>query len=31
MTGGLNSFHRFATKQLASGGAEKSIDELYDQ
>jgi len=27
----IDSFYRFATGQLASGGFEKSIDELYDQ
>ncbi len=27
----LDSFYRFATEQLANGGSEKSIDELYDQ
>ena len=27
----IDSFYRFATEQLASNGAEKSIDELYDQ
>lgn len=27
----IDSFHRFAIEQLASGGSDKSIDELYDQ
>lgn len=27
----VDSFHRFATEQLASGSTDKSIDELYDQ
>jgi len=27
----IDSFYRFVTEQLASGGSEKSIDELYDQ
>ena len=27
----IDSFYRFATDQLASGGSERSIDELYDQ
>lgn len=27
----LDHFYRFATDQLANGGSEKSIDELYDQ
>jgi len=27
----LDSFYRFATKQLTNGDSEKSIDELYDQ
>ena len=27
----VDSFHRFATEQLAGGGTYKSIDELYDQ
>ncbi len=27
----IDSFYRFASEQLAIGGSEKSIDELYDQ
>ena len=27
----LDSFYRFATEQLVSGGSKKSVDELYDQ
>ena len=27
----LESFYRFASEQLANGGTEKTIDELYDQ
>jgi hypothetical protein len=27
----IDSFHRFATKQLANGRSEKSVDELFDQ
>jgi hypothetical protein len=27
----LESFYRFAIEQLANGGTEKTIDELYDQ
>ena len=27
----IDSFYRFATEQLANGGSEKSVDELYDQ
>ena len=27
----IDSFYRFATEQLANGGSDKSIDELYDQ
>jgi uncharacterized protein with von Willebrand factor type A (vWA) domain len=27
----IDSFHRFATEQLANGGREKTVDELYDQ
>ncbi len=27
----IDSFHRFATEQLAIGNCEKSVDELYDQ
>lgn len=26
----IDNFHEFATKQLANGGAEKSVDELFD-
>lgn len=27
----IDSFHQFATQQLANGGREKTVDELYDQ
>ena len=27
----IDSFYRFATDELASGGSAKSVDELYDQ
>lgn len=27
----IDSFYRFAIEQLANGGPEKSVDELYDQ
>jgi len=27
----IDSFHRFATDQIANGGCEKTVDELYDQ
>ena len=27
----IDSFYRFATEQLANGGSDKSVDELYDQ
>ena len=27
----IDSFYRFATEQLANGGSEKTMDELYDQ
>lgn len=27
----LNAFHEFASEQLRNGGAELSLDELYEQ
>ena len=27
----IDSFYRFAIAQLANGGSEKSVDELYDE
>lgn len=27
----IDSFYRFAIEQLAAGGLDKSVDELYDQ
>ena len=27
----IDSFHRFASEQIADAGAEKTVDELYDQ
>lgn len=27
----VESFYRYATEQLSSGGSEKSVDELFDE